>query len=58
MAAVRHYLVTIEYIDKGKEPHKIQAKFSSLMLALTKTKATCLKDNVEEVTNIIIEEVD
>ena len=58
MDIIKRYLVTIEYLDKEGNSHTLQAKFTSLMLALTKTKATCLKDYIEEVTNInIVEEV-
>ena len=58
MDVIKRYLVTIQYLDREGNPHTLQAKFTSLMLAITKTKATCLKDYIAEVTNINIVEDD
>ena len=51
------YLVTIKYIGTDEVEHTMQGKFSSIMLALTKSKATCLKNNVKEVKSVNIEEL-
>ena len=51
------YLVTIKYIGDDDKEHTIQATISSIQLALTKSKATCLKNNVKEVKSINIEEL-
>ena len=51
------YRITITYIAKDKVEHTIQSRFSSLPLGLTKTKSICLKDDVQKVKRILIEEV-
>ena len=56
-ATAARYKVTIKYLDEQGAEHTIQAKFSSLMLALTNAKATCLKPHIKEVIEINIDEV-
>lgn len=54
---MKKYVVTIEYIAQDNTEHTIQASFSSLPMALAKTKSTCLKDDVKRVKKIIVKEV-
>lgn len=51
------YRITITYIAKDKVEHTMTCRFSSLPLGLTKTKSICLKDDVQKVKRILIEEV-
>lgn len=53
---MKKFRVTIEYIAQDNTEHTIQATFSSLPMALTKTKSTCLKNDVQRVKKILVEE--
>ena len=54
---MKNYVVTINYIAADNTEHTIEARFASLPLALTKAKATCLKDDVKRVKSIIVKEI-
>ena len=54
---MKKYRVTIEYIAKDNTEHTIQASFNALNMALTKTKSTCLKDDIKRVKKILVEEI-
>lgn len=54
---MKNFRVTIEYIAQDNTEHTIQAMFSSLPMALTKAKSTCLKADVKRVKKVLVEEV-
>ena len=54
---MKTYRVTINYIAIDNTEHTIQATFSSLPLALTKAKTTCMKGDVKRVKSVIVEEI-
>jgi hypothetical protein len=54
---MKKYRVTIEYIAQDNTEHTIQATFSSLPMALTKSKSTCLKNDVKRVKKVLVEEI-
>ncbi len=54
---MKRYRVTIEYIAKDRTEHTIQASFSSLPMALSKAKSTCLKDDIDRVKKVLVEEI-
>lgn len=54
---MKTYRVTINYIATDHTEHTIQATFSSLPMALTKAKSTCLKNDVQRVKKVLVEEI-
>ena len=54
---MKNFKVRIVYIATDNTEHTIEAMFSTLPLALTKTKATCMKGDVKRVKKITVEEV-
>lgn len=54
---MKRYRVTIDYVATDNVEHTIQASFSSLPMALTKAKSTCLKDDVKRVKKVVVEEI-
>lgn len=54
---MKKYRVTIEYIAKDHTEHTLQGTFSSLNFALVKAKSTCLKDDIDRVKKVLVEEI-
>lgn len=56
MAETR-YRVTINYIAVDHTEHTIQAYFSSISMALAKSKSTCVKGDILRVKKVVVEEM-
>jgi hypothetical protein len=54
---MKNFRVTIEYIAHDNTEHTIQATFTTLPLALTKAKSTCMKDDIRRVKKVLVEEI-
>lgn len=54
---LKRFTVTINYIATDHTEHTIQAQFSSLPMALSKAKSTCLKQDVARVKSVVVKEV-
>ena len=54
---MKTYKVTIEYISQDNVEHTVQATFSSISMALAKSKSTCVKPDVKRVKKVLVEEI-
>ena len=54
---MKNFRVTIEYIAQDNTEHTVQATFTTLPLALTKAKSTCMKGDIKRVKRVLVEDI-